>query len=186
MRRWACSLAVGCGGSLRHIARLLACLFLLPIPQASLKRWMEDIGAPLPTPEERLRHLLALPPAMAWPLDGSYPGGTDPGMRGGKDEPDRLWRTHAAASTKGDDARQGLPRFKDCGLKVRAAFADDSPSCTAALTAVSPQARCQAEHFPTVPPSWGHRKKSLLSYRRQVQARGEAQQDEGCRALAQK
>jgi Transposase len=31
---------------------------------------------------------------------------------------------------------------------------------------------------------WGHLKKSLLSYRRQIKARGEAQNDQGCVALA--
>jgi hypothetical protein len=31
---------------------------------------------------------------------------------------------------------------------------------------------------------WGHLKKSLLSYRRKIKARGEAQQHEACMALA--
>ena len=43
--RLSCSLAVVCGVSLRHIARLFSSLFLSPIPQSSLKRWIADIGA---------------------------------------------------------------------------------------------------------------------------------------------
>jgi hypothetical protein len=53
--RLACYLAVVCGGSLRHMARLLATLFLMPITKSAIKRWIADIGTPLPTPEEMLR-----------------------------------------------------------------------------------------------------------------------------------
>jgi hypothetical protein len=38
----------------------------------------------------------------------------------------------------------------------------------------------------TLPNVWGHLKKALLSYRRQVKASGEAQQDAACLALAKK
>jgi hypothetical protein len=36
----------------------------------------------------------------------------------------------------------------------------------------------QADHFPTVKNIWGHLKKALLSYRRQLKARGEAKHDQ--------
>src|SRR5215471_9174997 len=74
--------------------------------------------------------------------------------------------------------------LKDCGLKVTAACSGYSPSFTEASTAVSPHARLQADHFPTVKHLWGHRNKALFAYRRQVKASGEAQQDDGCLALA--
>ena len=69
---------------------------------------------------------------------------------------------------------------------MTAAFSDDSQSFTEAIKAVYPSARFQADHFHTVKNVWGHLKKSLLSYRRQVKASGEAQQDEACLALAKK
>jgi hypothetical protein len=69
---------------------------------------------------------------------------------------------------------------------VTAAFSDYSQSFTEAIKAVFPHARFQADHFHTVKNVWGHLKKSLLSYRRQVKASGEAQQDEACLALAKK
>ena len=69
---------------------------------------------------------------------------------------------------------------------MTAAFSDDSHSFTAAIKAVYPHARFQADHFHTVKHSWGHLKKSLLSSRRQIKASGEAQQDEACMALAKK
>jgi len=69
---------------------------------------------------------------------------------------------------------------------VTAAFSDDSQSFTEAIKAVYPHARFQADHFHTVKNIWGHLKKSLLSYRRQIKASGEAQQDEACMALAKK
>jgi hypothetical protein len=53
--RVACYLAVVCGVSLRHIALLFAALFLIPITKSSSKRWIDDIGTHLPTPEEMLR-----------------------------------------------------------------------------------------------------------------------------------
>ncbi len=43
--RFACSLAVVCGVSLRHMALLFAVLFLLPMTTSSIKRWMDAIGA---------------------------------------------------------------------------------------------------------------------------------------------
>src|SRR5438105_5407474 len=94
--------------------------------------------------------------------------------------------THEADSENGEDARQFLQRLKDRGLKVTAAFSDYSQSFTAAIKAVYPSARFQADHFHTVKNVWGHLKKSLLAYRRQIKASGEAQQNEACIALAKK
>jgi hypothetical protein len=184
--RLACYLAVVCGVSLRHIALLFSALFLIPITKSSIKRWIDDIGSHLPTPEDMLRHLLALTPVTECHSDGYYPLGTDNGVMVVKDEHDRILMTHEAASENGDDARQFLQRLKDHGLQVTAAFSDDSQSFTEAIKAVYPHARFQADHFHTVKHIWGHLKKSLLSYRRQIKASGEAQQDEACMAWAKK
>jgi hypothetical protein len=97
-----------------------------------------------------------------------------------KDEHDRILMTHEATSENGDEARQFLQRLKDCGLKVTAAFSDYSQSFTEAIKAVYPQARLQADHFHTVKNIWGHLKKALLSYRRQLKASGEAKNDQDC------
>ena len=184
--RLACYLAVACGVSLRHLALLFSVLFLIPITKSSIKRWIDDIGVHLPTPEEMLRQLLALAPATECHIDGYYPLGTDTCVMVVKDEHDRILITHEAASENGEDARQFLQRCKDLGLKVTAAFSDYSQSFTEAIKAVYPRARFQADHFHTVKNIWGHLKKSLLSYRRKVKARGEAQQHEASMALAKK
>src|SRR5499427_575151 len=182
--RLACYLAVVCGVSLRHIALLFSALFLIPITKSSIKRWIDAIGAHLPTPEQMLQQLLALTPATECHLDGYYPRGTDRCVMVVKDEHDRILITHEAASENGDDARQFLQHIKDLGLNVTAAFSDYSQSFTEAIKAVYPHARFQADHFHTVKNIWGHLKKSLLSYRRQIKARGEAQNDQDCVALA--
>src|SRR5229473_1474436 len=184
--RLACYLAVVCGVSLRHIALLFAALFLIPITKSSIKRWIDDIGVHLPTPEEMLRQLRASAPATECHIDGYYPLGTDNCVMVVKDEHDRILITHEAASENGADARQFLQRCKDLGLHVTAAFSDYAQSFTEAITAVWPHVRFQADHFHTVKNIWGHLKKSLLSYRRQVKASGEAQQNEACPALAKK
>ncbi|HEX5942859.1 MAG TPA: transposase [Anaerolineales bacterium] len=176
--RLACYLAVGCGVSLRHIALLFSVLFLIPITKSSIKRWIDAIGAHLPTPEEMLQQLLALIPATECHLDGYYPLGTDNCVMVVKDEHDRILITHEAASENGEDAKQFLQHVKDLGLHVTAAFSDYSPSFTEAIKAVWPQARFQADHFHTVKNIWGHLKKSLLSYRRKIKAHGEAHNDE--------
>jgi hypothetical protein len=75
--RLTCYLAVVCGISLRHIALLFSALFLIPITKSSIKRWIDDIGAHLPTPEAMLQQLLALTPATECHSDGYYPLGTD-------------------------------------------------------------------------------------------------------------
>ena len=145
--RLACSLAVVCGVSLRHIALLFSALFLMPTPKSSSKRWIDDIGSHLPTPEDMLRHLLALTPVTECHIDGYYPLGTDNCVMVVKDEHARILMTHEAASENGDDARQFLQRFKDHGLKVTAAFSDDSQSFTEAIKAVYPvlsQFSCEA------------------------------------------
>jgi Transposase len=184
--RLCCYLAVVCGVSLRQIALIFSALFLIPITKSSIKRWIDDIGSHLPPPEEMLRQLLAIAPATECHIDGDYPLGTDHCVMVVKDEPDRILMTHEAASEHGDEARQFLQQLKDRGLKVTAAFSDYSQSFTEAIKAVFPHARFQADHFHTVKNVWGHLKKSLLSYRRQVKASGEAHQDETCLALAQK
>src|SRR2546422_11323976 len=88
--RFACYLAVVCGVSLRHIALLFSVLFLIPMTKSSIKRWIDDIGAHLPPPEEMLRHLLALAPATECHIDGYYPLGTDPCVMVVKDEHGRI------------------------------------------------------------------------------------------------
>src|SRR5262249_23727079 len=60
----SCYLAVVCGVSLRHIALLFASLILIPLTRSSIKRWIENIGSYLPTPEAILRQLLAIAPAI--------------------------------------------------------------------------------------------------------------------------
>src|SRR6266446_8338804 len=182
--RLACYLAVVCGVSLRHLALLFSALFLIPITKSSIKRWIDDIGSPLPTPEEMLRQLLAITPATECHIDGYYPLGTDHCVMVVKDEHDRILITHEAESENGEDARQFLQRCKDLGLHVTAAFSDYSQSFTEAITAVWPHVRFQADHCHTVKHIWGHLKKALFSYRRQVKASGEAQQHEACLALA--
>ena len=182
--RLACYLAVVCGVSLRHIALLFSVLFLIPITKSSIKRWIDDIGVHLPTPEEILRHLLVLTPTTECHIDGYYPRGTDHCVMVVKDEHDRILITHEAESENGEDARQFLQQLKVLGLTVTAAFSDYSQSFTEAIKAVYPHARFQADHFHTVKNIWGHLKKSLLSYRRKIKARGEAQQNEAYLALA--
>src|SRR5499427_2283083 len=182
--RLACYLAVVCGVSLRHIALLFAALFLIPITKSSIKRWIDDIGTHLPTPEEMLRQLLAIAPATECHIDGYYPLGTDHCVMVVKDEHDRILITHEAASENGDDARKFLQHLKDLGLNITAAFSDYSQSFTEAIKAVYPHARFQADHFHTVKNSWGHLKKALLAYRRQVKASGAEKNDEHLMALA--
>lgn len=182
--RLACYLVVVCGVSLRHLALLFSVLFLIPITKSSIKRWIDDIGVHLPTPEEMLRQLLARAPATECHIDGYYPLGTDTCVMVVKDEHDRILITHEAASENGDDARKFLQQIKDLGLTVTAAFSDYSPSFTEAIKAVWPHARFQADHFHTVKNIWGHLKKALLSYRRTIKVSGEAQSNEACLALA--
>jgi len=176
--RLACYLAVVCGVSLRHIALIFSSLFLIPITKSSIKRWIDDIGANLPSKEEMLQQLLAITPVTECHIDGYYPRGTDHCVMVVKDEHDRILMTHEAASENGEDARKFLQKLKDLGLNVTAAFADYSHSFTEAIKAVYPQARFQADHFHTVKNIWGHLKKALLSYRRQLKASGEAQNDQ--------
>ena len=104
----ACSLAVVCGVSLRHSALLFSSLFLIPMTKSSIKRWLDDIGAHWPTPEERLQQRLARTPATACPIDGYSPLGTDHGVMVVKDEQDRILMTHEAASEHGEEARTFL------------------------------------------------------------------------------
>jgi hypothetical protein len=68
--RLACYLAVVCGVSLRHLALLFSVLFLIAITKSSVKRWIDDIGTHLPTPEEMLRQLLARVPVTECHMDG--------------------------------------------------------------------------------------------------------------------
>src|SRR2546421_4006526 len=182
--RLACYLAVVCGVSLRHIALLFSALFLIPITKSSIKRWIDDIGSNLPTPEQMLQQLLILLPVTECHIDGYYPLGTDHCVMVVKDEHNRILITHEAASENGDEAKQFLQRLKDHGLKVTAVFSDYSQSFTEAIKAVYPHARFQADHFHTVKNIWGHLKKSLLSYRRQIKATGAATKDEHLLAFA--
>jgi hypothetical protein len=108
--RVACSLAVVCGVSLRHMALIFASLFLIPLTKSSIKRWLDDIGAHVPSQEAMLRQLLALTPATECHRDGYYPRGTDHCVMVVKDAQDRILMTHEAASEHGDEARQLLQR----------------------------------------------------------------------------
>src|SRR6266536_6098912 len=161
--RLSCYLAVVCGVSLRHVAVLFAARFWSPMTKSSIKRWIDDIGSHLPTPEEMLQQLLALTPATECHIDGYYPLGTDNCVMVVKDEHDRILMTYEAASENGADARKFLQQLKDLGLHVTAAFSDYSQSFTEAIKAVWPQAIFQADHLHTVKNICPHPKKSLPS-----------------------
>jgi hypothetical protein len=184
--RLACYLAVVCGVSLRQLALLFSVLFLLPVSKSSIKRWIDDIGANLPTPDETLQQLLALRPATECHIDGYYPLGTDNCVMVVKDEHDRILMTHEAESENGADAQKFLQKLKALGLNVTAAFSDYSQSFTEAIKTVYPDARFQADHFHTVKNIWGKLKKALLSYRRRIKASGEEKNDQALMALAKK
>jgi hypothetical protein len=152
--------------------------------KASIKRWLDDMGAHLPGQQEMLQPWLARTPATACHSDGSYPRGTANGVRVGQEEPERILLTPEAASAHGEAAKPLLQQLTDLGLKVTAAGSAYSQSCTAALTAVSPQARWHADHFHTGKQSWGHLKTSLVSSRRRSKAHGDAKNDQACLELA--
>jgi len=59
--RLACSLAVVCGVSLRHIALLLSALFLLPMTKSSIKRWIDAIGRICPRQKRCFSNCLRSP-----------------------------------------------------------------------------------------------------------------------------
>jgi Transposase len=122
----------------------------MPMTKSSIKRWIDDIGVHLPTPEDILRPLLALTPPTECHSDGYYPRGTDHWVMVVKDEHDRILLTHEAESENGEDARQFLQQLKVLGLNVTAACSDNSQSFTEASKAVYPHARLQADHFHTV------------------------------------
>ena len=170
--RVAWALAVVCGGRLWHLALLFAVLCLRPMTPSAMPRWLDALGGPWPRPAERLGPLRALAPVTECPRDGSYPLGTDTCVMVVPAAHARLLITHAAASEQGEEARQGLPRCTDLGRTVTAAFSASSHSVTAAITAVDPHARCQAAHGPPGTNLGGPRKKSRLSYRRPIPARG--------------
>jgi len=161
--RLACDLAVVCGVSLRHIAVIFSALFLMPITQSAIKRWIDDIGANLPSQEEMLQQLLAIPPVTECHLDGDSPRGTGNCVMVVQDAHARILMTHEVGSENGTDARQFLQKLKDHGLNVTAAFADYSQSFIEAIKVVYPQARLQADHFHTVKNIGGHLKTALLS-----------------------
>jgi hypothetical protein len=117
-------------------------------------------------------------------MDGDDPLGTDHWVMVVKDEPARLLMTQEAVSEHGDEARQCLQRLQDYGLQVTAACSDDAHSCTEALKAVVPPVRWPADHGHTVKHIWGHLKKSLGSYRRNIKAKGEENTDETVREQA--
>jgi len=108
--RFAGSLAGVCGVSLRPSALLFAALLLLPTTKSSIKRWMEAIGAPWPTPEAMLQQWLARTLATECPIDGYSPRGTDHWVLVVQDAQDRILMTHAAPAENGEDARPFLPR----------------------------------------------------------------------------
>ena len=106
--RLACYLAVVCGVSLRQMALIFSSLFLIPITKSSIKRWIDDIGANLPSQEEMLQHLLASRPATECHIDGYDPRGTDNCVMVVKDEHDRILMTYETESENGEDARKFL------------------------------------------------------------------------------
>jgi hypothetical protein len=182
--RLSCYLAVVCGVSLRQVALIFSCLFLIPITKSSIKRWIDNIGTHLPTQDEMLKQLLVLKPVTECHIEGYYPMSTATCVMVVKDEHDRLLMTYETKSENGDDARQFLKRLKALGVNVTSAFSDYSESFTGAIKEVFPHARFQADHFHTVKNIWKHLKKSLLSYRRKIKSSGEDQKDENFLELA--
>ena len=118
------------------MAVLFSSLFLLPMTKSSIKRWIDDIGAHLPSQEEMVQPWLAILPATECHLDGDSPRGTDNCVRVVQDEHERILMPHEVGSEHGVDARPLLQTFKAHGLNVTAAVADSSHSVIEAINAV--------------------------------------------------
>lgn len=176
--RLTCFLAVICGVSLRNIAMIFTVLFQISVTKSSVKRWIDTVGASLPSEEEIVQQMIELKKPQECHIDGYYPMGTNNCVMVIKDEADRILMTHEASSENSEDAILFLQKVKNCGMTITSVFSDYSESYIKAIKTVFPDARFQADHFHTIKNIWKNLKKCLLEYRRNLKSEAEENKDE--------
>ena len=176
--RLACFLAVICGVSLRNIATIFNVLFQISVTKSSVKRWIDTVGASLPSEENIVQQMIELKKPQECHIDGYYPMGTNNCVMVIKDEADRILMTHEASSENSEDAILFLEKVKKCGMTITSVFSDYSESYIKAIKTIFPDARFQADHFHTIKNIWKNLKKCLLEYRRNLKSEAEENKDE--------
>jgi hypothetical protein len=184
--RPSCFLTIICGVSLRNIANIFSVLFKIPITKSSIKRWIDEIGRNLPSEEEILKKLAEIKMPEECHIDGYYPLGTNNCVMVTKDESDRILITHETDSENAQEAEKFLRKLKDAGINITSAFSDYSKSFMKAIKTVFPNAKFQADHFHTVKTVWGHLKKALSVYRKDLKAIGRETDDKELSETASK
>ncbi len=166
--RLSCYLAVNCGVTLTNIATIFTVLFLIPITKSSIKRWIDEIGANLPSSKKMLKKLIEIKEPTECHIDGYYPMGTKNCVMVIKDEHDRILISHETDSENKEEAIKFLKRVRDLGVNITSAFSDYSKSFIESIKEVFPEAKFQADHFHTVKNIWKHLKNAYLEFRRGV------------------
>ena len=73
-------------------------LFQISVTKSSVKRWIDAVGASLPSEEEIVQQMIELKKPQECHIDGYYPMGTNNCVMVIKDEADRILMTHEASS----------------------------------------------------------------------------------------
>ena len=168
------SVIVGLG--CRQASWLMASLFQVTVSKSALHRWLDELAAQLPTPDQMVKLLATQQPITQAHLDELFPLGTTDCVLVLKDEHGRIIATEQVSHRDEAHITPFLERLQKLGLNFTVFYIDHCQAFINAIAAVYPQAEIQFDYFHILQNIWRHLWGEFRTHRRDLKARGEAAQ----------
>src|SRR5215813_476043 len=165
---------VGLGA--RQASWLMRALFQVTVSKSAIDRWVDEVGASLPSEEEMIKLLDKEKPITQGHFDELFPLGTDKCLVVLKDEHGRIVAAQEVAHRDEEHVKPFLERMKGLGLDLAAFYIDHWQAYANAIQAVYPEADIQLDYFHILQNIWRKVWDEFRTHRRDLKERGEAAQ----------
>ncbi len=131
----------------RQASWLMASLFQVTVSKSALHRWIDELAAQLPTPDQMVKLLATQQPITQAHLDELFPLGTTDCVLVLKDEHGRIIATEQVSYRDEAHITPFLERLQKLGLNFTVFYIDHGQAFINAIAAVYPQAEIQFDYF---------------------------------------
>lgn len=169
-------LCIIAGLGARQASWLMQVLFQVTVSKSALDRWVDEVGASLPSEDELIKLLHQEKPITQGHFDELFPLGTAACLLVLKDEHGRIVAAQEVEKRDEAHVKPFLERLKRLGLELQAFYIDHWQAYANAIQAVYPQAQIQFDYFHILQNIWRKVWAEFRAQRRALKERGEAAQ----------
>src|SRR5262245_29428220 len=163
---------VGLGA--RQASWLMRALFQVTVSKSAIDRWVDEVGASLPSEEEMIKLLHDEKAITQGHFDELFPLGTERCLVVLKDEDGRIIATQEVAHRDEEHVKTFLAPMKPLRLDLAAFYIDHWQAYANAIQAVYPEAHIQFDYFHVLQNIWRKVWDEFRAHRRDLKERGEA------------